>query len=367
MIIFSNPKDGYIKYSEEINSAVSDVMNSGFYVRGQQLEQFEKNFSDYLGCQHVIGVGNATDAIFLSLKALDVSSNDEVITVSHTATATASAIIQTGAVPVFIDVNPATMNIEPEKIEEKITLKTKAIIVVHLYGQPCDLDSVLSIAKKYKLPVIEDCAQAAGASYKGKKVGTFGATGCFSFFPTKNLSCYGDGGAISTNDPIISRKLMNMREYGWNEERNCVSFGMNSRLDEIQAAVLNVKLKYLDQDNEERQNIAKFYYSEIKHPLILLPKLQGKIEHVYHLFVVRCKTNRESFLSYLKKNNIIAGVHYRNPIHTQEFFTQFQNNVDLKVTEDLADSIVSLPIYQGMKKEDFISVANAVNNFGESI
>ena len=363
MILFSNPKYGYLKYSAEINSAISEVMNSGLYVRGQQLEMFEKNFSDYLECKQSIGVGNATDAIFLSLKALDVSIGDEVITVSHTATATASAIIQTGAMPVFVDVDPSTMNIEPRKIEEKITPKTKAIIVVHLYGEPCDLETIMSIAKKYKLPVIEDCAQAAGATYKGKKVGTFGVTGCFSFFPTKNLSCYGDGGAVSTNDDDIASKIMHMREYGWNEKRNCVSFGINSRLDEIQAAVLNVKLKYLDQDNEERQNIAKYYYKAIKHPSILLPDTQIELEHVYHLFVVKCETNRESFISYLLENDIVAGIHYQKPIHTQEFFTDLKNNSSLKVTEDLAKSIVSLPIYQGMRKLDYIAVADIVNNF----
>jgi len=263
MIYFNYPKKVYLKYKNEINKSIQRVLISGNYINSKELCKFENSFAKYLNVKNCIGAGNATDSIFLCLRSLNIKHGDEVITVSHTATGTVAAIANTGAIPVFVDIDENTYNINTNLIEKQITKKTKAIVAVHLYGQSCSMENLYYIANKKGIPVIEDCSQSAGSKYKNKYLGSIGLFGCFSFFPTKNLSCIGDGGLVSCNSNYFASKIRNLREYGWNKNRNARYIGINSRLDEIQAAILNVKLKYLNKDNIERRKIAKLYNQKI--------------------------------------------------------------------------------------------------------
>ena len=321
MIFFNYPKEIYKLYKKEINAKILQVLESGIYVNSKELNKFEINFSKYIKTKYSIGVGNATDAIYLSLLSLNIKKGDEVITVSHTATGTDAAISNLGAKPIFLDIDINNFNMDLNLLEKKINYKTKAIVIVHLYGQSCDMKKLMSIAKKNNIPVIEDCSQATGASFKNKKLGSYGTLSCFSFFPTKNLSCFGDGGLICCNNKSLSTKIRMYREYGWDKNRNAKYIGINSRLDEIQAAVLNVKLKYLDKDNIERRKIATIYNKEIFNSKIIKPKEVKNSYHVYHLYVVRIK-KRNQFLNYLKKKNILAGIHYKLPVHKQKVYSK---------------------------------------------
>ena len=361
MIYFNYPKQIYLKYKSEINRKISDVLKSGNYINSDELLRFENSFSKYLKIKHCIGVGNATDAIYLSLKALNIKSGDEIITVSHTATGTVLGIANTGAKPVFVDINIDTYNMDTNLIEKKISKKTKAILVVHLYGQSCSMEQLLLIAKKKGIPVIEDCSQSAGGKYKNQLLGSFGTFGCFSFFPTKNLSCFGDGGLVSCNDNYLSSKIRSMREYGWDKNRNARYIGINSRLDEIQAAVLNVKLKYLDKDNAERRKIARIYNKEIFNPNIMKPKESIDNYHVYHLYVIRTK-NRDKLLNYLKNNNVLSSIHYKLPVHKQKVYFNSKNS-NLKITEKISKELISLPIYPGLSLQNQKKVLKLINTF----
>jgi len=363
MIYFSFPKAGYLKYSNEIDQSIAKVLHSDRYIKGENVSDFEKNFSKYIGTKHSIGTGSATDALFLSLKALNIGFGDEVITVSHTATGTVAAIANTGANPVFADINNDSYTILIDGLEKKITNKTKAIIVVHIYGQSCEMDEVLHIANKYNLPVIEDCAQAAGAEYKGKKVGSLGTIGCFSFFPTKNLSCIGDGGLVTTNDKKIATKIRSLGEYGWDKNRNPQSIGINSRLDELQAAILNVKLKYLNDDNLERRKIASLYRDSIQNAKINHPVEFDYSHHVYHLYVITVDKNRIELIHYLNENQIYPGIHYALPVHKQKAYKKYLNNDLLRNTEKAIKQILSIPIYQGMEEEHIQKTINLLNNY----
>ncbi|RDX35476.1 DegT/DnrJ/EryC1/StrS family aminotransferase, partial [Arcobacter sp. HD9-500m-PIT-SAG03] len=283
MICFANPKEQYLSHKDEIQEAINRVLDSGWYILGEEVKSFEKEFATFVGTQYSLGVASGTDAIFLSLKALDIGLGDEVITVSHTATATVSAIEATGAKAILVDIEEDYFTIDPKKIEKEITPNTKAIIAVHIYGHPSDVDELIRICKKYDLFLLEDCAQANGAKYKGKKVGSLGDLGCFSFFPTKNLGALGDGGAITTDSLDLYNKLIMLRQYGWDENRESKFQGYNSRLDELQAAILRVKLKYLKQDVEKRNTVASLYNKYLKNTNLILPKVRNDCYHAYHL------------------------------------------------------------------------------------
>jgi len=259
IILCANPKAQYLSYRDDINSAIQRVLDSGWYILGEEVTQFEKEFAQFNTVSHAIGVGSGTEALHIALRAVDIGQGDEVITTAHTAVATASAIDLAGAKPVFVDIEPDFFTIDPDLIEDAITSKTKAIIPVHIYGQPCDMDAIMGIAKKHGLQVIEDCAQAHGATYKDKRVGTMGNIGCFSFYPTKNLGAIGDGGALVTNNNQLAEKIKFFREYGWEDRYISSKEGWNSRLDELQAAILRIKLKNLDKDNNLRQQHALAY------------------------------------------------------------------------------------------------------------
>lgn len=364
MILFSNPKKNYTRKKNKINQSLIKALNSGLYINSAQVKKFEKNFSNYLSVKYCVGVGNATDAIYLSLLALNIGEGDRVIVPSHTATGTVLAIINTGAKPIFVDIDPNSYNINHLLINRNIIKSAKAIILVHLYGQSTEMDEFIKISKKFNIPIIEDCSQAAGAKYKNKKVGSIGLMGCFSFFPTKNLASYGDGGLISTNNKKYEKKLRSLKEYGWNNKRDTIYRGINSRLDEIHAAILNVKLKYLDVDNNERRFLANRYNEKIKNKEIIKPLESKNCFHVYHLYVIRTKY-RNKLISLLNKNNIFPGIHYKIPVHKQKIFKKYSTN-KLKITEQFSNEILSLPIYPGLKVSEQNKIIKIINNFTNS-
>jgi dTDP-4-amino-4,6-dideoxygalactose transaminase len=360
MIFFSNPQAQYLSHKDEINIAINRVCKAGQYILGEEVEAFEQEFAGYIGVSFGIGVGNGTDAIHLALKACGVGLGDEVITVSNTAIATVAAIHLTGAKSVFVDIESDFFTIDPEKIQAVITPKTKAIVVVHLYGQSADLGPILEIAKKYHLRIIEDCAQAHGALYTGRRVGSFGDFGCFSFYPTKNLGAIGDGGAVMTNDPVLAEKARLLRQYGWDKARVSRFAGWNTRLDEIQAAILRVKLKYLDADNLKRRQLAELYGSKLNKSSMILPKLRDKCGHVFHLYVVRY-LKRDRLLAFLKDNGIIAAIHYHLPVHLHPAY--YQRDCELFETERTVKEIISLPIYPELNKIDVLTITEKIMDF----
>jgi dTDP-4-amino-4,6-dideoxygalactose transaminase len=340
------PPAQFVQYRKEILEAINNVCEKGPYVLGPEVSNFEDEFSAYHGSKYCVGVGSGTDALTLTLRAMGIGAGDEVITVSHTALATASAILMTGAIPVLTDIEEDFYTIDPDKIQAAITNKTKAIIPVHLYGQPCDMEKIIDIAKKYDLKVIEDCAQAHGASLNGRKVGSMGDAGCFSFYPTKNLGAIGDGGGIITNDFELSERLKRLRQYGWNEYRVSQEPSGVSRLDELQAAILRVKLKYLDSDNEKRRDIAYEYKKKLKERDLILPIERQGSRHVYHLYVVR-SSNRDELKAELVESGIEAGIHYTHPIH---YHPGYQPKIrispeGLGVTDRIVKEILTFPVY----------------------
>lgn len=351
----SNPVAQFKGYKDEISSAILRVCDHGPYVLGAEVEAFESEFSAYHAVKDCIGVGSGTDALSLTLKAFDIGVGDEVITVSHTALATTAAIVIAGATPVLVDIEEEFYTIDPAKIEAAITSQTKAIIPVHLYGQPCDMDAIMAIAQKHNLIVIEDCAQAHGAEYKGRKVGTIGDAGCFSFYPTKNLGAIGDGGGVITNNSDVNVRLRRLRQYGWDEQRISQEPGVVSRLDELQAAILRIKLKHLDQDNNRRRLISEAYNKLLAGSDLVIPAERPECKHVYHLYVIRSK-NRDCLKDKLAENNIEAGVHYTHPVHMHP---GYQDKIKISpnglcVTDQIIQEILTLPVYPELDVNSFL-------------
>lgn len=345
-IYCANPQAQFAEHRAEILEAITRVYDHGPYILGPEVLAFEKEFAAYHNIAHSVGVGSGTDALVLAMSALGIGPGDEVITVSHTALATTAAIVMTGATPVLVDIEESYYTMDPAKVASAITPKTKAILPVHLYGQPCDMDSLMAIAQEHNLKVIEDCAQAHGALYKGRKVGTIGDVGCFSFYPTKNLGALGDGGGIITNDSALAEHLEQLRQYGWDSERIAQKTSGVSRLDEIQAAVLRVKLKYLDQSNARRRDIALHYNNLLKNTPLSLPKERKHCEHVYHLYVVR-SDNRDETMKVLAEENIFGGIHYTHPVHRHPGYEDKLNisSHGLAITDKIVKEILTLPVY----------------------
>jgi dTDP-4-amino-4,6-dideoxygalactose transaminase len=362
MILCANPSAQFQSYQTEIEEAVLAVMRGNRFVLGEEVTLLEKEFAEYIGTTSAIGVANGTDAIELALRALDIGLGDEVITVSHTAVATIAAIESTGAVAVLVDVEPRYYTINPNQLEAVFSDKTRAIIVVHLYGQSVDLNSVKDFCERKNIFLIEDASQAHGATYLGKRLGGIGDIACFSCYPTKNLGAIGDAGLITTNNINLATKVRALREYGWNN-RVSEYAGRNSRLDEIQAAVLRIKLKHLDSDNEKRRQLAKYYTAELTDDRIKLPAIRSGNESVFHLFVIQVE-ERQKFLEYLLDNDIQAGVHYPIPVHLQPAYkARISVSSDLSITEGLADRIISLPIYPELSMQDAKKVINTIKRF----
>ncbi|MBP7506368.1 MAG: DegT/DnrJ/EryC1/StrS family aminotransferase [Prolixibacteraceae bacterium] len=371
MILCANPKAQYISHREEIDKAIKKVLESGHYILGNEVMAFEEEFAKYIGTSFAVGVGSGTEALHLALASCGVAAGDEVITVSNTAIATVAAIELCGGVPVFVDVESDSFNIDPNRIEEAITSKTKAIIPVHIYGHPAEMDPIMVVANKYGLRVIEDCAQAHGAAYLGtrgwKKCGSIGDIGCFSFYPTKNLGALGDGGMIVTDDVGLAEKARSLREYGWKKRYISESFGWNTRLDEIQAAVLRVKLKYLDKENDIRKKLASLYSAGLNGFGCIVPSERKNTFHVYHLYVMRSKI-RDKLLTVLHDKGIAAAVHYPVPVHMQPVykFRKYINKPNLVQTERLSAEILSLPMYPELRESDVARIVHEVKNISDT-
>lgn len=360
----ANPGLQYVKYQREINEAVQRVFSKGNYILGEEVRNFEMEFAEFLGAGFCIGVASGTDALSLALKAVGVSAGDEVITVSHTAVATVAAIERIGAIPVFSDIEPLTRCIDPRKFATLITDKTKAVVPVHIYGQPAGMNEIISISQRYNLKIVEDCAQAHGASINGKMVGTSGDAAAFSFYPTKNLGAIGDGGAVVTNSPAIADKLKFLREYGWKERYISHLRGVNSRLDEVQAAILRIKLPYLSKDNDRRRKIAEYYISGINREMIQPPSFIKGTLHAMHLFVVESE-DRSALQKYLNDSGIGTALHYPLAIHQQPAYAgNIRGCQDLLFTNELYKRILTLPVFPELTDSQVERIYNALKKWG---
>lgn len=348
---------------KDLRAAFERVYTASWYIDGKEDAAFEKAFAAYIGTKCCVGCGNGLDALTLSLKALGVGEGDEVIVPSNTYIATALAVSYAGAKPVFVEPDITTYNIDPTLIEAAVTEKTKAIMPVHLYGQACDMDAILAIAAKHDLFVVEDAAQAHGATYKGKKVGTFGHAAGFSFYPGKNLGALGDAGAVVTDDEALAAKIRALGNYGSDYKYHHIYMGQNSRLDELQAAFLAAKLPHLDRMNEERRRIADLYRAGMNNPLVILPEEAPDCKHVYHVFAVRCR-ERDALAEHLAVWGIGTNRHYPIPLHLQGAYAEL--NIPegaLPLAEEISATQLSLPMYYGMTEKQIQVVIDAVNSF----
>ena len=351
----------YKSIEKEIDTAVKRVLKSGWFVLGKEGEAFEQEFAEYNGSKYAIGVNSGTDALHLALRALDITTGDEVITVPNTAIPTINAISLANATPVFVDIDPLSYNLNPKKLKNSITKNTKAIMPVHLYGQPANLDEIIEIAEEHGIPVIEDCAQAHGATYKGKKVGTFGTMGCFSFYPSKNLGAYGDAGIITTNNETLRDKLLSLRNYGQTSRYIHEETGTNSRLDEMQAAILRVKIKHLDKWTKKRRELAEVYTSNLNK--VTIPQELKDRNHVYHLYVIR-SDNRDMLREHLARNGVGTQIHYPMPAHLQGAYKNLgMKEGSFPITEKSAKQILSLPLYPELEKNKIRKVIELINKF----
>lgn len=358
------PQAQYRAHAEQIDAAIRRVLDSGWYILGQEVAAFEREFAAFCKVEHAVGVANGTDALFLALRGLGVGAGDEVITVSHTALATGAAVLMSGATPVLVDVDPATYTMDPAALARAVTARTKAIVAVHLYGQMVDMDAVLDVARQHGLKVVEDCAQAHGARDRGRRAGSVGDVASFSFYPTKNLGAIGDGGAVVTNDAALAARLRELRQYGWDDARNSRDAGVNSRLDELQAAVLRAKLPALDDDNARRRAIAERYRQGLEGLPLELPAVRDGAEHVYHLFVV-ATDRRDELIAHLRGHGVAAGIHYAVPVHGQPGYLGkvVLPDGDLPATERLVGRILSLPLYPELAGGVVDQVITAVRTF----
>lgn len=348
---------------KELRAAFERVYARSWYIGGDEDKAFEMDFAKYCNVDYCVGTGNGLDALFLALKALGIKAGDEVIVPSNTYIATALAVTYVGATPVFVEPDIRTFNIDPSKIEENITDKTKAIMPVHLYGQPCDMDSIMKIAKKNNLYVVEDCAQAHGAVYKGRKIGSFGDASGFSFYPGKNLGALGDAGAMVTNNKNIADKVRALGNYGSDYKYHHIYKGNNSRLDELQAAFLSAKLPHLERMNKERRRIAHRYLTEISNPEICLPYTIPDVEPVWHVFAIRCK-RRDELEKYMSDNSIGTNKHYPISIHLQECYSDLGiERGSLPIAEEISVTELSLPMYYGMTEGQIGYVIDTINRF----
>ncbi|MEN6292922.1 MAG: DegT/DnrJ/EryC1/StrS family aminotransferase, partial [Methanobacterium sp.] len=336
-------------------------LENGYYVLGEEGKEFEKEFSSYINSKYGVGVNSGSDALFLAIKSLGIGKNDEVITVSHTFMGTVAAIIRNGAKPVLVDIDPETYCIDPSAIENGITENTKAILPVHLYGHPVNMDPILEITEKYGLFLVEDACQAHGAEYKGKKVGSFGDIGCFSFYPTKNLGTYGDGGMMVTDNEELAEKMRMLRNYGQAEKNYHEDIGINSRLDEIHAAILRFKLKHLDDWNNRRKRAAEIYDSIFNDLNIVKPVEKNYAKHVYHLYVIMHE-ERDKIQQNLLKNEIDSLIHYPLPVHKQKAYLKLGYSSNLPVTEKISSKILSLPIHPWLSDNEIVRIGDVVKN-----
>lgn len=359
---FCELKSGYEKYRDEYIAAATRVLDSGWYILGNELEAFEREFASWLGTDYCVGLNSGLDALILAFQALGISQGDEVIVPANTYIASVMGITKNDATPVFSEPDEYH-NIDADSIEAAITEKTKAILVVHLYGQPCRMDKIMEIANRHGIPVVEDCAQSHGATFNGKITGTFGKISCFSFFPTKNLGAFGDAGAITTNDKELSDKIKIYRNYGSEKKYYNKVQGVNSRLDEMQAALLRVKLTHLQELTQERERIANYYLKNITNPLIKLPKVLYNTRPVWHQFVIQTE-KRNELIKHLADKGIGTQIHYPVPPHLAEAYQYLgYKNGSFPITEKEADTILSLPMYNGITELEQDYIIDRLNIF----
>lgn len=362
---FVDLKEQYQNIKDDILRAMTEVMDRGRFVLGPQVEEFEQKFAEYSKVRYGIGVASGTDALFLALKSSGIGPGDEVITAANTFIATALGISYAGASPVLVDTDPVSYNIDPTKIEAAITSKTKAIMPVHLYGQMADMDAIAEIAKKHDLKVIEDACQAHGAEDKGRRAGSIGGISCFSFYPSKNLGAYGDGGMVLTDDEDLYKKVKMFRDYGQSKKYHHEFKGHNSRLDSLQAAVLLAKLPHLDEWNNRRRSLARIYDELFSGVDVATPVESRGYRHVYHLYVIRTKKRDEMF-EYLKSKQIYCGIHYPIPIHLQKAYKDLAyKQGDFPITEKYAQETLSLPMYPELREEQIRYVVTEIRDFLE--
>jgi dTDP-4-amino-4,6-dideoxygalactose transaminase len=359
MIKIVDFKREFEEISEDVRNAIDRVLKSGWFILGEETEEFEKEFSTYIGAKHGVAVNSGSDALYLALKALGVSKTDEVITVSHTFISTVDAIARNHAQPVFVDIDPETYCIDTSQIECRITSRTKVILPVHLYGHPAEMDAIMPIAVRHGLVVVEDASQAHGAEYKGKKVGSIGNLGCFSFYPSKNLGAYGDAGMIVISNKELAEKLRMLRNYGQSQKYHYDFVGLNSRLDEIQAAILRVKLKHLDKWNERRRGIARLYNDLLADSGIARPVEKDYAKHVYHQYVIRSR-ERNILQQHLKENEIQTLIHYPVPVHKQKAYVNSYSNRCLPVTERICGEILSLPMHPWLTRDEISTIVKVI-------
>ncbi len=357
----------YTRFESEISKALTDVAASGYYILGPNVTAFEKEAAQYLGVKHAIGCASGTDALLLAMKALKISAGDEVITTPFTYIATSEAIVQANATPVFVDVDPDTFNLDVSAIEARITPKTKAILPVHLYGLPANMDEIRALSKKHNLFVIEDCAQAIGAEYKGQKVGSFGDIGCFSFFPTKNLGAFGDGGLLTTSDDTLADRLRMLRVHGSHTRYYHEESGLNSRLDEIQAAILRIKLPHLDEFNKTRQHIARQYTEKLARfsDLLTTPIIPEDRTHVFHQYTLRLNTTdstqRNAFQEALREEGVMSMLYYPIPLYDQKTYQNLNYPAsDYPVCEQLRHQVLSLPMFPELSDTEINMTVQAI-------
>lgn len=362
-ISFVDLKRQYQSIRKEINNEIRKVLESTQYILGEEVEKFEQEFAKFCECKYCVGLDNGSSALELGMRALGIGPSDEVITPANSFIASSSSISFTGARPVLVDCDPKTYNINPQKIEQAITRRTKAIMPVHLYGQPANMDSILKIAKKHNLYVVEDACQAHGARYKNKKTGSIGDIAAFSFYPVKNLGAYGDGGALVTNNKKMAEKVRMMRNYGQKKKYHHVLLAWNRRLDAIQVAILRVKLRHLDRWNKLRRRYAYLYNELLKDTGVITPIELDGVEHVYHLYVIRVKA-RDKLQEFLASKGISTGIHYPIPIHLQRAYRNLgYKRGDFSVTESYSREILSLPMFPELSKDQIEYVVESIKSF----
>ncbi|EAI3670654.1 DegT/DnrJ/EryC1/StrS family aminotransferase [Campylobacter upsaliensis] len=361
MIKFLDLKKVNERFNKEFEVKFKELLDSGWFLLGEQTKLFEKQFANYCGVEHCIGVANGLDALRLIIRAFDFESGSEILVPANTYIASILAISDNDCKPILIEPELRTYNIDPNRIEANISSKTKAIMVVHLYGKVCDMDKISTIAQKYNLKLIEDCAQAHGAIYSGQRVGSFGDAAGFSFYPGKNLGALGDAGAVLCKDEALATKIRALANYGSLKKYENIYQGLNSRLDELQAGILSIKLKMLDKDNEARRRIAQIYLKNIKHKDVILPCCEKEEGHVWHCFVIRTPF-RDALVKYLKQNGIETIIHYPIAPHKQECYKDL-SHLSLPLSEQIHNEVLSLPISPMMSEEDALRITDLINNF----
>lgn len=363
MIMLNNLARQYALYAEEYKKKACEILDSGWYILGKEVKAFEEEWAEYIGSKYCVGLASGLDALWISFKMLEIGTGDEVIICANAYIACVMGITINGAMPVFIEPDEYD-NIDADKIEEKITDRTKAILAVHLYGQACDMTKIMEIAHRRNIYVIEDCAQSHGNHWQGQTVGTFGDIGCFSFYPSKGCGAFGDAGCIVTDDEELAKKFRVFRNYGSERRYHNMMVGTNSRLDELQAGLLRVKLGHLDEFNEERSRIAKRYYEGIHNSLIQFPKVRIGADSTWHQFVIHVPEYRDELMEYLKERDIGSLIHYPIPPHLSKAYAYLGHKKgDFPIAERYANEVLSLPMYNGMTEKEQCTVINAINSF----